>query len=76
MEQSTKFSLDSVKRLYHKAGMILKCNSDGFVIQIVGTSAKIHLHTYEAVVAYINGYNDGFFEERLFVKRGMCNDKS
>lgn len=57
--------------MYNKAGFVLKCNEDGFVIQRVGTSSKVSLSSYEAVVAYINGYNDGFHEDRLFVQRSM-----
>lgn len=71
-----KYSLKSIKKLYHKAGFLLKCNRDGFIVQMVGTSSEVHFTSYEAVVAYINGYNDGFFEERLFVKRSMSDDKS
>lgn len=71
MSQYTKEDLNKIKKLYHEAGFLLKRNGKEYVAQRVGSGGFVKLPTLDAVFAYMLGFRDGFYEDRLFVKKRM-----
>lgn len=67
----TKEDLDRIRRFCNRAGLLLSKSESGYKVQKVGENSFITLPSFDAVSAYICGYQDGYYETRVFVKRRM-----